>query len=375
MFRELLTRVPDIHGTADPVRLQSMFINGIKHLPVAFTPGGRVTQLPYPRSASGRCSPGRRAATATASQCTSPAASSPSPSCTSGPARSRTRWAARGSGAATSSAVHLPNCPQYPIAYYGILLAGATFSPANPLLPRRDLAAQLADCGAVAVLTWGPAAPALGRGPRPHRRATGAADRPRPGPRPGAPGRDRRPRRCHRLRGLHRRRPHHRPGVAVDAATDLAHLAYTGGHRAHRRACSCRTATSWSTRCSTRCCRLRIGAGARRRRRRRARPGRARRRVPGPARNGRRGHRHAVVPRHGHDRRAQPARPHRDDDGAARTLRTGRPTSPTSSASVPRRSAARRRCSPRCCVTPTSRPATCPACANSPRAPRRCPSR
>ncbi|WP_028937672.1 cytochrome P450 [Pseudonocardia spinosispora] len=40
MFRELLTRIPDIHATAEPVRLKSSFINGIKHLPVAFTPGG-----------------------------------------------------------------------------------------------------------------------------------------------------------------------------------------------------------------------------------------------------------------------------------------------------------------------------------------------
>jgi cytochrome P450 len=40
MFRELLTRVPDIAATAPPQRLVSMFINGIKRLPVAFTPGG-----------------------------------------------------------------------------------------------------------------------------------------------------------------------------------------------------------------------------------------------------------------------------------------------------------------------------------------------
>ncbi len=39
MFRELLTRIPDIHATAPPRRLQSMFINGIKSMPVAFTPG------------------------------------------------------------------------------------------------------------------------------------------------------------------------------------------------------------------------------------------------------------------------------------------------------------------------------------------------
>jgi cytochrome P450 len=40
MFRELLTRVPDIAATAPPQRLTSMFINGIKRLPVAFTAGG-----------------------------------------------------------------------------------------------------------------------------------------------------------------------------------------------------------------------------------------------------------------------------------------------------------------------------------------------
>lgn len=37
MFRELLTRIPDVHTTAAPDRLRSMFINGIKHLPVEFT--------------------------------------------------------------------------------------------------------------------------------------------------------------------------------------------------------------------------------------------------------------------------------------------------------------------------------------------------
>jgi long-chain acyl-CoA synthetase len=58
-------------------------------------------------------------------------------------------------------AIHLPNCPQYAIAYYGILLAGATFTPANPLLPPKDLAAQLADSGAVAIVSWEQAFPAV----------------------------------------------------------------------------------------------------------------------------------------------------------------------------------------------------------------------
>jgi len=38
MFRELLTRLPDIEATDEPDRLLSGFINGIKHLPCAFTP-------------------------------------------------------------------------------------------------------------------------------------------------------------------------------------------------------------------------------------------------------------------------------------------------------------------------------------------------
>jgi cytochrome P450 len=40
MFRRLLTRIPDIHATAEPARLKSPMINGIKKLPVAFTRGG-----------------------------------------------------------------------------------------------------------------------------------------------------------------------------------------------------------------------------------------------------------------------------------------------------------------------------------------------
>ena len=51
-------------------------------------------------------------------------------------------------------ALHLPNCRQYPSVYYGVLLAGATFSPTNPLLPAPDLAAQLTDAGARVLITW-----------------------------------------------------------------------------------------------------------------------------------------------------------------------------------------------------------------------------
>jgi methyl-branched lipid omega-hydroxylase len=39
VFRELFARAPDIHAAAEPVRLRSSFINGIKRLPCEFTAG------------------------------------------------------------------------------------------------------------------------------------------------------------------------------------------------------------------------------------------------------------------------------------------------------------------------------------------------
>jgi cytochrome P450 len=38
MFRELLTRLPDIHTSAPPDLLQSDFVFGVKRQPCAFTP-------------------------------------------------------------------------------------------------------------------------------------------------------------------------------------------------------------------------------------------------------------------------------------------------------------------------------------------------
>jgi cholest-4-en-3-one 26-monooxygenase len=43
MFEHLLDRIPDIHQNGPMQRLQSQFINGVKHLPVAFTPGARMS--------------------------------------------------------------------------------------------------------------------------------------------------------------------------------------------------------------------------------------------------------------------------------------------------------------------------------------------
>jgi cytochrome P450 len=40
MFRQLFGRLPDIRVTGDAVPLRSFFLNGVKHMPCAFTPGG-----------------------------------------------------------------------------------------------------------------------------------------------------------------------------------------------------------------------------------------------------------------------------------------------------------------------------------------------
>jgi len=113
-------------------------------------------------------------------------------------------------------AVHMPNCLDYPAVYYGILLAGAVFTPANPLLPPEDLAFQLTDSGAAAVVTWGRAAQVL------------------------AAVRDRLPARlivtvdaeltdAVSLPALREGQSDTPPAVTIDPATHLAHLAYTGG--------------------------------------------------------------------------------------------------------------------------------------------------
>jgi long-chain acyl-CoA synthetase len=45
-------------------------------------------------------------------------------------------------------AIHLPNCPQFAIAYYGVLKIGGIFTPLSPLLAPREAAHQLNDSGA-----------------------------------------------------------------------------------------------------------------------------------------------------------------------------------------------------------------------------------
>ncbi|RZS37011.1 long-chain acyl-CoA synthetase [Herbihabitans rhizosphaerae] len=95
--------------------------------------------------------------------------------------------AARGVGRGTRAALRMPNCLAFPVAYYGVLLAGATVVPVSPLLPDSEAAARIDDAGAVMVLTEDDVAELC----------AGADERP--------------------------------PDVIVDVTADLAHLAYTGG--------------------------------------------------------------------------------------------------------------------------------------------------
>jgi long-chain acyl-CoA synthetase len=50
--------------------------------------------------------------------------------------------------------VMLPNVPQFPLAYYGVLRAGGIVVPMNVLLKRREIAFYLEDSGAKLLLAW-----------------------------------------------------------------------------------------------------------------------------------------------------------------------------------------------------------------------------
>jgi long-chain acyl-CoA synthetase len=50
-------------------------------------------------------------------------------------------------------AVHLPNCPQFAVAYYGLLRCGGIFTPLSPLLSSREVVYQLNDSGAETLIS------------------------------------------------------------------------------------------------------------------------------------------------------------------------------------------------------------------------------
>src|ERR1700761_94065 len=66
---------------------------------------------------------------------------------------------ARGIGPSDRVGLMLPNVPQFAVAYYGALRAGAIVVPMNVLLKRREIAFYLGDPGAKLVLAWHEFAP------------------------------------------------------------------------------------------------------------------------------------------------------------------------------------------------------------------------
>src|SRR5659263_682482 len=63
-----------------------------------------------------------------------------------------------------SIGVQLPNVPQFLIAYFGILWAGMTMVPLNPLLMAPEVSYHLQDSDAVGLVTWEPFAAEAAKG-------------------------------------------------------------------------------------------------------------------------------------------------------------------------------------------------------------------
>ncbi|MCL5042745.1 MAG: AMP-binding protein, partial [Gammaproteobacteria bacterium] len=58
-------------------------------------------------------------------------------------------------------AVYLPNCPQFHIAFFGILKAGAIHCPVSPMAVGMELEYQLKDCGASVIVCFDQLLPAV----------------------------------------------------------------------------------------------------------------------------------------------------------------------------------------------------------------------
>jgi long-chain acyl-CoA synthetase len=131
-------------------------------------------------------------------------------------------------------AIHLPNSPQFAIAYYATLMNGAIFTPCSPLMVERELEYQLNDAGAETIITLDLFYPIVEKVvPRTKLKNVIVASIPDIFPpiltalRPPLAKKD--------FPGTldftalvksHEPKP---PGVKIEPREDLAHLAYTGG--------------------------------------------------------------------------------------------------------------------------------------------------
>jgi len=131
-------------------------------------------------------------------------------------------------------AIHLPNSPQFAIAYYATLMNGAIFTPCSPLMVAREMEYQLNDAGAETIITLDLFYPTVERVvPRTKIRNVIVAAIPDIFPPLLAPIRPPLPKRefpgtldFSSLLKSHDAKP---PDVKIEPRKDLAHLAYTGG--------------------------------------------------------------------------------------------------------------------------------------------------
>ncbi|MFI8998662.1 class I adenylate-forming enzyme family protein [Streptomyces sp. NPDC053542] len=118
----------------------------------------------------------------------------------------------------------IPNCPWFPVAYWGTLLAGGVVSPTNPAQPAAPLAAQLADADARAVIAYAGALPSVYAADAPGVRFTAVV----PGPGSGA-GPLPEPPAGRTVLPAEELLTHGRAEPARRRPEDVAHLAFTGG--------------------------------------------------------------------------------------------------------------------------------------------------
>ena len=125
--------------------------------------------------------------------------------------------------------IHLPNSPQFAIAYYGLLKAGAVFVPVSPLLAEKEFSFQLIDAGVKVYIgldsSYREKRAALAGTPVQRVILTAVSDRfPSPDPdQRSLPGETLD---FQSLIARHRPDP---PPVEFAPSEDLAHIAYTGG--------------------------------------------------------------------------------------------------------------------------------------------------
>lgn len=130
--------------------------------------------------------------------------------------------------------IHLPNCPQFAIAYFGLLKAGAVFAPISPLLAKNEFVFQLNDAGIETYigldLTFRMPRQVI---PETRVKRTILASLADCYPRVSAPVKALRrkplPEGALDFSELLATYPEEPPEVHIDAEQDLAHIAYTGG--------------------------------------------------------------------------------------------------------------------------------------------------